>query len=242
MPLTIGSGISIGGGINIVSTVDYVTANLVLNLDAGVTASFSGNTTWYDTASNIAFTLSGSPTYSSNNGGYISFVPSSSQYAYSSTSLSSLSRWTVEAWHYYTGTNTGASPCILTEYWPNATSNLNYTLGNGSDSTPYLQAGFFNGAWRLTPQGYTLTSNAWYHLIGTYDGSTIKLFVNNNMVTNATYSGTAQSGTQGIRLMRRWDNTEYWGGRLGVVRIYNTAFSNVQIDQNYQAVRSRFGL
>ena len=42
--------------------------------------------------------------------------------------------------------------------------------------------------------------------------------------------------------MRRWDNPEYWGGRLGVVRIYNTAFSNVQIDQNYQAVRSRFGL
>jgi hypothetical protein len=42
--------------------------------------------------------------------------------------------------------------------------------------------------------------------------------------------------------MRRWDNAEYWGGRLGVVRIYNTEFGNTQIAQNYNAVRSRFGL
>ena len=66
--------------------------------------------------------------------------------------------------------------------------------------------------------------------------------MNNTQVGTTAYTGTSTSSVGGIVLMRRWDNAEYWGGRLGVVRIYNTAFSNVQIDQNYQAVRSRFGI
>jgi hypothetical protein len=93
-----------------------------------------------------------------------------------------------------------------------------------------------------TNSPYTLGTNTWNHIVGTYDGTTIKLFVNNTLVQSATYVGTSTSSQGGIVLMRRWDNAEYWGGRLGVVRIYNTAFSNVQIDQNYQAVRSRFGI
>ena len=105
MALVIGSGITIGGGINIASMVDYVTANLVLNLDAGLTSSFSGNTTWRDTVNGLSFTLSGTPTFSSNNGGYLSFAPASSQYAYSANQgFGNLSRWTVEAWHYFTNT------------------------------------------------------------------------------------------------------------------------------------------
>ena len=62
------------------------------------------------------------------------------------------------------------------------------------------------------------------------------------MVYNTSYVGTPSSSQGGIRLMRRWDNADYWYGRLSVVRIYNTAFGNTQIDQNYQAVRSRFGI
>jgi len=240
MPLTIGSGITIGGGINILSIADYVTANLVLNLDAGLTSSFSGNTTWRDTVNGLSFTLSGTPTFSSNNGGYLNFVPGSSQYAYSSNQgFGNLSRWTVEAWHYFTNTSSGGLPCILTEQYPGGTSKINFSLG--SDTTGGLQNGFWDGSWHATSP-YTLSTNTWNHIIGTYDGTTIKLFVNNTLVQSATYVGTSTSSQGGIVLMRRWDNAEYWGGRLGVVRIYNTAFSNVQIDQNYQAVRSRFGI
>jgi len=220
-----------------------VTTNLALHLDAGNTSSYPGSgSTWTDLIASRAFTLYNSPTYSSSNGGYLSFTPSSSQYAASTTSLSSLSNWTVEAWHYYTGTNSSGSPCIVTEVWPNSTGNLNYTLGNGSDSSPNLQAGFFNGAWRLTPTGYTLTANNWYQVVGTYDGSTIKLYVNNSMVQSTAYTGTAATGTQGIVLMRRWDLGQYQGGRLGVVRIYSSALNSTQVSQNWNAQKSRFGL
>lgn len=232
------------GGLSMSIATSIVTNNLVLNLDAGDAASYPGSgTTWTDTIGSKTFTLYNGVTYNSSNGGYLSFAPASSQYAESTTSLSSMSSWTVEAWHYYTGTNTGGSPCIVTEKWPNSTGNLNYNLGNGSDSSPNLQAGFFNGGWRNTPTGYTLTSNNWYQIVGTYDGSTIKLYVNNSLVQSTSYSGTSSSGTQGIRLMTRWDILgQYWGGRLGIVRIYNTALNSTQINQNWGTNRSRFGL
>jgi hypothetical protein len=232
------------GKIDISIASTFVTTNLVLNLDAGNAASYPGSgTTWTDTVGSKTFTLYNGVTYSTNNGGYLSFTPASSQYAESTTSLSAMSNWTVEAWHYYTETNTGGSPCIVTEKWPNTTANLNYNLGNGSDTSPNLQAGFFNGGWRNTPTGYTLTANNWYQVIGTYDGSTIKLYVNSSLVQSASYSGTSTTGTQGIRLMTRWDILgQYWGGRLGIVRIYNTALNTTQISQNWTANRSRFGL
>jgi len=217
----------------------YVTANLVLNLDAGLTSSFSGNTTWVDTISGLSFTLTASPTFSSNNGGYLNFAAGAGQYAQSpNQSFGSLTRFTTEAWHYYNGVGTGL-PCLLTEVYPGATSKINYILGTGSSAG--LQAGFFDGSFKVTP-GYAMTVGNWYHIVGTYDGAAAKLFINNTMVYNTSAVGTPTSSTGGIRLMRRWDNADYWYGRLGVVRIYNTALGNVQIDQNYQAVRSRFGI
>jgi len=246
MSLIIGSGITIGGGITITPvtlTPSYITTNLQLHLDAGNASSYPGSgSTWTDLIGSKTFTLYGTPTYNSNNGGYLNFIPASAQYAQSATSLSSMATFSVEAWHYYTGTNSGSSPCIVTELYPGSTARINFNLGNGSDSSPNLQMGFFDGGWRQTTTGYTLTANNWYHLMGTYDGATIKMYVNNILVRSTSYSGTPMSSAGGIRLMRRWDLGHYWGGRLSVVRIYNTALNATEIDQNFNAERSRFGV
>jgi hypothetical protein len=213
----------------------------VLSLDA---ANYPGSgTTWTDSVGGKQFTLFNSPTYSSNNGGYITFTPSSSQYAKSSSSLSSLTTWTVEIWHYYTGTNNGLSPCIVTEFWPNGTGNINFSVGNNSDTSPLLQAGFFNGGWRNTPT-YTLTANNWYQIVGSYDGSTVKLYVNNTLVQSTNYTGTPATGGAGIVLMRRWDDPPggYWGGRLAIVNIYDKALSSDQLTGKWNSTKSRFGL
>jgi hypothetical protein len=216
-----------------------LTTNLQLHLDAGNPTSYPGSgTTWTDIAGSRNFALVNSPTYSTDNGGYISFVPASSQYATSSASLPNLSTWSVEVWHYYTST-TGGNPCIITELYPGVTSNINYSLG--SNSAAGLQSGFFNGSWRTTT-AHSLTINNWYQIVGTYDGATIKLYVNNSLVQSTSYSGTPISSQGGIRLMRRWDLGNYWGGRLGVVRIYNADIGAAGVTQNWNAQKSRFGL
>ena len=160
-PLTIGPGIQIGPGIGIGSGGGPI-ANLVLSLDAGNPASYPGSgATWTDTIGSMPFTLVNSPTYNSGNGGSLVFDPGAGQYAQCSSSLASLSTWSVEAWHYYTGTNTGASPCIVTELYPGSTGEINYFLGALDSSTTNLEAGYFNGGFQITPGGYTLTAGNW---------------------------------------------------------------------------------
>ena len=237
------AGSSISPPLKLTSTyagTTAITTGLVMNLDAATLSSNPTTSTWYDSVSNLPFTLYSSPTYSSNNGGYLTFVSSSGQYAQSTNqSFGSLSTWTVEAWHYYDATQTGVNPCIVTELYPGFTNKINFSLGGDTGSS--LQNGFYDGGWRTTSAG-TLTSGNWYQIVGTYDGSTVKLYINNSLSQSTSYVGTSSSSQGGIRLMRRWDNPDYWGGRLGIVRIYNNALTPTQIQQNYNANKSRFGL
>ena len=222
-----------------------VSTGLVYHLDAGNAASYPGSgSTWSDLASSgISMTLYGSPTYSSANGGYLSFVPSSSQYGSTSTSLAAASTWTIEAFIYYNGTNNGSLPCIFTDTFPGTSSTIQWALGslNGGSSTT-LQAGYFSGGWFTTSVQSPLTSGNWYHVVGTYDGTNIKLYINGSLNQTTASSTAPVRNAGGHRIMRRWDTADYWGGNLAVLRIYNTALSLTDISQNYSAQKSRFGL
>ena len=208
----------------------------ILSLDA---ANYSGSGNWIDSVSGNEFTLYNSPAWSSGNGGYFTFNAASSQYAETTTSLPDLNNWTISVWHYYTGTNVGSNPTILTEIFPGLTSNINYSLGINYTSS--LTSGFFNGGWRVTTD-YTLTPNNWYYIVGTYDGTTLKMYVNNTLVASGNYTGSPISSGSGIRLMRRWDLPDYWGGRLATVDIYDQAIDSTKVTSIWNSTKSRFGL
>ena len=212
----------------------YVTP--VLSLDA---ASYSGSGPWIDSIANKEFALHNGPTWSDSYGGCFNFDAASAQYA-SATSLSDLSTWTIEVWHYYDGTNTGSAPCIVTEQYPGSTSNINYSLGWNTTAN-FINTAFFDGGWEISG-GYTLTAGNWYHIVGTYDGYNLNMYVNNNLVAHNTYVGNPISSQGGIILMRRWDNPEFWGGKLGIVNVYDDAINDSRIAANWNANKERFGL
>jgi hypothetical protein len=116
--------------------------------------------------------------------------------------------------------------------------NINYSLGNNNGG---FSSGFWNGGWQVT-DGYSLTAGNWYYIVGTYDGTTVKLYVNNTLVDYTNYTGTPTSSGAGIRLMERWDSADYWGGRLATVDIYSEAIGSDQISSIFNATKSRFGL
>lgn len=242
MAITIGPGITVGAGIEISSEIVPVSANLQLYLDAGNPASYPGSgSTWTDLVAAKAFTLYNSPTYSSNDGGYLNFNPASTQWADATSLPSSLTTWTVEAWHYYAGTNNNGSPCIVTEAF--AGGPINYTVGNCTDSSPNLQVGYWDGSsFHPTPAGTVLTAGQWYQVVGIYDGTANQLYINGEFVSSTATTVTPASSGAGIRLMRRWDADQYWGGRLSIVRIYNAALTTQQVAQNFNYYKSRFGL
>lgn len=242
MALSIGTGLTIGGGITFSPAYSVVTDGLQLSLDAGNPVSYPGSgTTWTDTISSRTFALTNGPTYNSSNGGYIEFDPASNQYALCSSALPTLTTWTAEAWHYYAGNNSAGSPCIVTDAF--AGGGINYTVGNCTDSSPNLQVGYWDGiSFHPTPIGTILTPGQWYQVVGTYDGTANRLYVNGAFVSSTASESVPASGGAGIYLMHRWDYAQYWGGGLGIVRIYDTALTTSQVAQNFKANRTRFGL
>ncbi len=219
-------------------------SNLIVYLDSGNLSSYSGTgSTWYDLqgVSNDA-TLINTPTYSSNFNGILNFDDASSEYA-TIPNIGNLSNWTVEVWFRLTSAiGTKVSSIVSNQF--DLVNKLNFSIGTNNAPTNYnISAGFFNGAWRTT-SGFAPSTNVWYQVVGTYDGSVIRQYVN-GVASGGTlnYVGTPQSGGE-IRLMRRWDDTlsssNLIDGDLAIVKIYNTALNSSQVLQNYNDNSSRF--
>ena len=216
----------------------------ILLLDAGDPASYPGSgSSWTDTVGSKVFTLYNSPTYNSGNGGSIVFDPASSQFAQGPGFVSTLTNWSIEIWLYHDATNMGGSgsPCIITQVY--AGTPINFTIGNTEDAFPNLQVGSFNGGWASTPLGTTLTTGNWYQVVGTWNGTNMSLYLNGTLASTQAWPGfSSVSGNQDTRLMRRWDAAQYWGGKLSIVRIYNSNIGPSGVTQNFNAAKSRFGL
>jgi hypothetical protein len=242
MAITIGPGITLGAGATVTST-SAPPLTPVLSLDAGNPASYpgaGGYSTWTDTIGSMTFTLVNGPTYNSANGGYIQFDPGSGQYAASPTNLGTLAAWSIEAWHYYDGTNVGSGPSIFTEF-PYGGGTINLGLGSTNNASD-LQTWWYGPGFQTT-NPYTLTPGNWYQIVGTFDGTTLNLYVNNTVVqTTNRPPGGAANPSIGYGLMTRWDPGGLWGGGLAIVNLYNSALTGTQVAQNFNYYRSRFGL
>ena len=221
-----------------------ITTGLVYCLDAANLKSYSGSgATWGDLATKNDATLQNSPSYNATNNGYLSFTSAGSKYATSATP-GNLSTWTAETLVRFTASySTKVSMVVGGAY--DLVSKLNFTIGTNNASTNYnIAVGFFDGSWHNTT-GVAYTTNTWVHITGTYDGATVKQFTNGSQVQSLSYAGTPASGGQ-IRINRRWDDVVSVGNLfdtdIGVIRVYNRALSNTEIQQNFNATRGRYGL
>jgi hypothetical protein len=188
-------------------------------------------------------TLLNTPTFSNTNGGYLSFASASSQYA-TAPNLGSLTNWTLETFVRFTSSYNGKVAMVVGGQY-DLLSNLNFTIGTNNAPINYnIAVGFFNGAWRSTT-GVNYALNTWFHIVGTYDGTTIRQYTNGTQVDSLNYTGTPSSGGE-VRINRRWDDVVSSGNlfdsNIATVRIYNRALTASEIQQNYNATKSRFGL
>lgn len=224
-----------------------VTQGLVLAVDAADRNSYmSGSTTWTNlTSTGFNGTLQNGVSYTSSFGGSLSFSSANLQ-SITGSDLGSLANFTVETWFYlYSLPTTAGAAAIVTNAYPGTTGKLNYSIGlNNSPSSANIVGGFFDGAWHNT-SGFAPSTNTWYYTSVTYDGATVTQYLNGTSQSTLSYVGTGVSSNGGYRIARRWDDgniVDHINGMIPIVRIYNRSLSSIEIAQNYNAQKARFGL
>lgn len=213
----------------------------LLYLDA---EDYAGSGTTWTAAAGSDATLVNTPTFAAPSPTYFSFAPASLEEA-TLPALSNLNNWTIEAWFRVTSTLTGQVTAVICDQY-NLINALNFSMGTNNAPFDYkIRIGFFNGAWRNT-SGFTPTLNTWYHVVGTYDGTTMKEYVDGAPTSSASSLGTSSSGGVGVRVARRWDetatSTNYFPGDIGLTRVWDSALSAAQVQELYNEHAARFGL
>ena len=214
----------------------------MLALDAGNVNSYPGTgTTWIDTIGGLIFTLEGGVAFGSSFGGYLIFNAAAGQAATSTANQPyTLTQFTTEAWYYYTGANRGDVPCIITQTYNGG--YMNFLMGFSASTFgvgPIV--GYFTGSAFINTRGVSLTPNKWYHLVGSFDGGMLRMYVNGVLATSAASTTPTRYTAGTLRLMKRWDASEYMDGWLAVMRVYNRPLQDVEVLANYAAGCSRFG-
>ena len=81
----------------------------------------------------------------------------------------------------------------------------------------------------------SLPLDAWSHVVGTYDGETLQLYVNGvNVKENATPSGPLDTRTNDLTIGKARLNNYGLDGRVDEVAIYDRALTPEEIQQHYQ--------
>lgn len=211
---------------------------LVLHLDAANIRSYPGSgTTWFDLTDNKHnVTLYNAPGYSS---GEFTFDGTSD---YASTTL--------------TGKNFDSSGFTVEQYVmllnePGAWRTT-FNIKNASNAK-HIDIRNVNGAGNISmnyyPESpdtgtasYNIPENTWHHLVGTWNGVSLKLYVDGVERGSASLASISLGTSPILTIGRAYDGTRYVNDKFASIRVYNRALTSDEILQNYTAQKSRFGL
>ena len=132
---------------------------------------------------------------------------------------------TLEAWIKADSwaTNIWENVIISKDGW--ASGNQGYTLRTGANgSLSFNISGA--GVWQEVTTGPVMNTGKWYHVAGTYDGTTMRVYVNGEQLNTTPFSGTISNGTYDLTIGRiafTSGGTRYFDGMIDEVRIWNSA-------------------
>jgi hypothetical protein len=137
---------------------------------------------------------------------------------------------TIESWIYPTKSGSNTQD-VLTK--AGATVNSGYIF-------PRTSSGWSNLVFRMRPNGanfievvvsYNLL-NAWHHVAATYDGFKMKVYIDGILMGQRDYAGQISINNNDLTLGNQPGYSEYFGGSLDEVRVWNRALSQCEIVNN----------
>ena len=239
-----------------------VTNGLVLNLDAGFTASYpTSGTTWYDVSvNNFNSTLYNGVSFNSGNGGILVFdgVDDYANQNYPTSNFPSGSQAnTINIWVKIPSSNSGGME----------------PFGMGNNGAPSSRIGIWMPGTAQNGEGTSVgqigcetinsvvttssvqTTNTWLNFCSVFNGGledNFTLYINGSSVSISKY-GRASSGPQTLNITTSASyltfggipsvpSAQVYNGPIGPTQVYSRALSAAEVLQNYNAQKGRFGL
>ena len=73
----------------------------------------------------------------------------------------------------------------------------------------------------------------WYHIVGTFDGSTVSIYLNGSLQASGTHALTLASGNKAFRFGNNLNSDGQLNGSLDDIRIYNRAIPASEVRELY---------
>jgi hypothetical protein len=218
-----------------------VTSGLVLYLDAGNLASYPGSgTTWIDLSGNgNNGTLVNGVGFDGGNGGSLSFDGVNDYVNCGTVNFSSGTSVSVEVW-VKPGSIQKQFADIL-DY--NHSGTGGFVIQQNSTSTNQYYFAYWNGSsFDVTPT-ITLSTSSYNHLIFTKSGTSVLGYLNSQNTINYTGSSVISLSGRTLHIGRFVAAAgREFNGNITSVKIYNRALTAEEIQQNFNALRGRFGI
>ena len=218
-----------------------VTDGLVLALDAANPKSYPGSgTTWNDLSGKGNHGTNANMTFETDKGGVFDFNNSNSQSSIAnSDSLNPVSQLTLEAVVNFDGNSTDF-------IFEKGNVNSQYSIfSHGTDlvfRTVHDGDGSYDSLYAVKTQG--ITNGQYHHVLGSYNGSTKKTYIDGREVATKNKTGNLVTTTPGAAVGDFGGaSTGYpFGGKIALVRVYNIGLTASQVKQNFESLKGRFGL
>lgn len=141
-----------------------------------------------------------------------------------------LTTFTISAWVYRTGTCFTFTTCEI--FSKGASGNTGYTFlaNNTNNYKPSI-----NLRDNQSVVGTTiLSTNTWYHVAGSIDGTTVKIYVNGKLETATAQTQTPTFGSEVAKIGNANTNNDLaFQGQIDEVRVYKRALSDADIQTLY---------
>jgi len=167
--------------------------------------------------------------------------------------------FTIEYWFKKYNTNINYSSVYGITKWTGQGDGGEWLLnvGDGTDSTGdnyFISVYDGSNLYRSYVADNTIQLNTWYQLVGIRDGAYLKTYLNGQLKANLspldiggtipfTANTTIPSTTNKIRINR--SNSSFYTSvqsSIASAKIYNRALSDQEVLQNFNALKTRFGL
>lgn len=236
-----------------VSILPIITNGLVVNLDAGNTASYSGTgTTWTDLSGNSRNgTLVNGTSYSSANGGSLIFDGINDYVAIANLSpiFNGVTNFSIDMWIKVPNPSSGAFNSIFSYgFYSNYGNDLFIYITSNKIGIQVNNGGDGGGECAYTSSNF---SNIQVIYNGTLTGNTnrLKLYINGveqtlnfGAYTVPSSTTTFPNGENAIGAYSTPGYNNFLNGNVSVMRVYNKSLTASEVTTNFNAIKSRYGL